>query len=108
MKGRALSYQCETAFQYLFGAIPRFYPHIIGINAIGHRLIRLIHFIRRMRKEHGIPVTFTIDAGPNIHMLYPKSAHVKIIELVQLEFSEYISQNRIIFDHIGLGPKRLI
>jgi len=70
--------------------------------------IRLIHFIRRMRKEYGIPVTFTIDAGPNIHMLYPKSAHVKIIELVQLEFSEYISQNRIIFDHIGLGPKRLI
>lgn len=70
--------------------------------------IRLIHFIRRMRKEHGIPVTFTIDAGPNIHMLYPKSAHVKIIELVQLEFPEYISQNRIIFDHIGLGPKRLI
>jgi diphosphomevalonate decarboxylase len=70
--------------------------------------IRLIHFIRRMRSEHGISVTFTIDAGPNIHMLYPKTSHTKIIELIQVEFPEYISENRVIFDNIGLGPKRLI
>ena len=35
--------------------------------------IRLVHFIRKLRSDHGLPVCFTIDAGPNIHMLYPLS-----------------------------------
>jgi diphosphomevalonate decarboxylase len=36
--------------------------------------VRMIQAIRQAREYQGIPVCFTIDAGPNIHLLYPLSA----------------------------------
>lgn len=31
--------------------------------------VRLIHLLRRWRDEDGVPVWFTLDAGPNLHVL---------------------------------------
>jgi len=66
--------------------------------------IRLVHFIRKLRSDHGLPVCFTIDAGPNIHMLYPLSKANEILDHMKLEFPEYFSEDRIIFDCVGEGP----
>jgi len=35
--------------------------------------LRIIKDIRDFRKQHHIPVCFTLDAGANIHVLYPDS-----------------------------------
>lgn len=35
--------------------------------------LKIIQSIKQFRKENNIPVTFTIDAGPNIHMLFDKN-----------------------------------
>ncbi len=34
--------------------------------------LKIIHNIRNIRKETGLPVCFTLDAGANVHILYPE------------------------------------
>lgn len=69
--------------------------------------IRLIHAIRQLRKNTGWPICFTIDAGPNIHLLFPKSIEEKINNWCLTEIPNYILENRIIKDHIGEGPVKV-
>jgi diphosphomevalonate decarboxylase len=35
--------------------------------------LKIIKAIQELREEHNIPVCFTLDAGANVHMLYPES-----------------------------------
>jgi len=41
--------------------------------------LKIIALIRDFRKQTAIPVCFTLDAGPNIHLLYreDQSAHAR-------------------------------
>lgn len=66
--------------------------------------LELILKIREWRKTKNIPVAFTIDAGPNIHLLYP--------EYVSHTVKEYLdktlwSGKKIIHDEMGQGPVKL-
>ncbi|NBC25114.1 MAG: diphosphomevalonate decarboxylase [Bacteroidetes bacterium] len=66
--------------------------------------IELIGIIRSWRENHDLPVCFTLDAGPNLHVLYPNS-HAKEIEKRLLEECRPICQDgQIIFDELGKGP----
>jgi diphosphomevalonate decarboxylase len=58
------------------------------------------------RKKTKIPVCFTLDAGPNVHVLYPYSEKNK----VELFLNNMIGNNvkEIIFDQIGDGPQKMI
>ena len=38
--------------------------------------VRLIHSLRAFREETGVPVYFTLDAGPNLHVLCSVHVHV--------------------------------
>ncbi len=69
--------------------------------------LRVINEIRTFRAEYGVPVYFTLDAGPNVHMLYPESFSEKVSELKE-SLRAYCIDNRIIEDQVGLGPKQLI
>lgn len=60
-------------------------------------------------KERGLLLTFTIDAGPNIHLLYPKSAELKVKSFIEEEIAPHSDMvKNIIFDEMGEGPKKLI
>lgn len=63
----------------------------------------LIEKIREFRNASGIPVCFTIDAGPNIHLLYPMENKKAVTEWLAKEFSQF----KVIHDHVGTGPKGL-
>lgn len=64
-----------------------------------------IEKIIEFRKETKIPVCFTLDAGPNVHVLYPGSEKNK----VELFLNNMIgnSVKEIIFDQIGDGPQKI-
>lgn len=62
----------------------------------------LIDKIRSFRAASNIPVCFTIDAGPNIHLLYP--ALYK--EQVRSWLSALLPEMKIIHDEVGQGPIR--
>ena len=63
----------------------------------------LIEKIRNFRNAKGIPVCFTIDAGPNIHLLYPAKYKKDVQDWMHYEFSRFT----IIHDEVGPGPQAI-
>jgi len=63
----------------------------------------LIEKIKEFRNVQKIPVCFTIDAGPNIHLLYPAVHKTTVQNWLESEFGRFT----IIHDEVGDGPVRL-
>ena len=57
------------------------------------------------RSEQDIPMYFTIDAGPNIHLIYPAAYKDTVHKFLDREVKE-LCEN-IIYDSIGMGYKIL-
>ena len=67
----------------------------------------MIREIRDYRKETGDPIYFTLDAGPNIHLLYPDEYKHSAERLINDHLKQYTSDGRVIKDKVGNGPQRL-
>ena len=65
--------------------------------------LMLIEKIKEFRSLQNIPVCFTIDAGPNIHLLYPAVHKPSVQKWLASEFSHF----KIIHDEVGDGPVRI-
>lgn len=70
--------------------------------------LEIINRIRRFREKAKIPVTFTIDAGPNIHLLYFQENELDVKAFIERELQQFCQNGRWIDDRIGKGPERLI
>ena len=69
--------------------------------------LNLINEIREFRQETKIPLCFTLDAGPNVHLLYPESEAEKVEDYIKNVLADYCDRDRWIADHVGEGPKKL-
>ncbi len=69
--------------------------------------LRIIEAVRNYRNETQIPLCFTLDAGPNVHLLYPESEAEKVEHFIKNDLVTYCNQSRWIADHVGDGPKKL-
>ena len=70
--------------------------------------LNLINKIREFREESKIPLCFTLDAGPNVHLLYPESEAEQVEDLIKNELVNYCAEGRCIADRVGDGPKKLL
>ena len=70
--------------------------------------LRIIEIIRQFREETKTPLCFTLDAGPNVHLLYPDSEAAKVEPFIQDVLTNYCDQGRWIADRVGDGPKKLL
>jgi diphosphomevalonate decarboxylase len=70
--------------------------------------LELIGRIRRFREKSQIPVCFTIDAGPNIHLLYFQENEPDVKAFIDRELLLFCENGKWIDDRIGTGPERLI
>ena len=70
--------------------------------------LELISRIRRFREKEKIPVCFTLDAGPNIHLLYFKKNEIEVKEFIKSELLAYCENQQWIDDCIGNGPERIL
>lgn len=70
--------------------------------------IVMIDKIRKFRKATGLPVCFTLDAGPNIHLLYPEKIAKEVQLFVQSELLSLCENGVIIEDEIGNGSEKCI
>lgn len=66
-----------------------------------------IEKIRRFRRETGIPVSFTLDAGPNIHLLYPDKHTEDVRRFIRSELSALCEKGLWIADRMGRGSQKL-
>lgn len=68
--------------------------------------LKVIEKIRSFRKEKNVPVYFTLDAGPNIHILYPEHVKDIITHFIHEELVYLCENSRVIHDYVGEGPKK--
>ena len=68
--------------------------------------LRIINTLYEFRRETDIPVCFTLDAGPNVHLLYPDQ-HAEMVErFIMDELEPYCHEGQWIPDQVGDGPSR--
>lgn len=68
--------------------------------------LSIIEEIWAFRKETQIPVCFTLDAGANVHLLYPSEHKIAVGELINNKLDQYCQNSHYICDQIGTGAKK--
>ena len=76
-----------------------------GYVLMKQETIEIIDLIRDFRKKLQIPVAFTLDAGPNVHLLYPLISREKVLNFINEELLHFCDNRQWIDDAMGKGPQ---
>ncbi|MBP1839239.1 diphosphomevalonate/mevalonate 3,5-bisphosphate decarboxylase family protein [Formosa algae] len=69
--------------------------------------LEVINKIWAFRKDTGLHIGFTLDAGANVHVLYPKAEANAILDFIKNELASHCQNGQYICDEIGFGAKAL-
>lgn len=78
-----------------------------GFILMKHGTLEIIKRIRDFRQDSGLFITFTLDAGPNVHLLYHEKDEEAIRDFVGDELKKFTENGKIIWDGIGDGPEKI-
>lgn len=67
--------------------------------------VDVIEKVMHFREQTHTPVCFTLDAGPNVHVIYPESYNNVMTHFINNELKPIVKG--IIFDKTGKGPEKL-
>jgi diphosphomevalonate decarboxylase len=65
--------------------------------------LEIINRIWEFREATGLPVCFTLDAGANVHVLYPSENKAKVFEFIKNELLAYCENEQYLCDRVGKG-----
>ncbi|MFV8368548.1 diphosphomevalonate/mevalonate 3,5-bisphosphate decarboxylase family protein [Flavobacterium sp. LB2R40] len=65
--------------------------------------LEIINAIWKFRNESKILVCFTLDAGANVHVLYPYNSKEKVLQFIKDELVGYCQNGQYLCDEIGNG-----
>ena len=68
--------------------------------------LAIIDKVRVFRRTHDIPVCFTLDAGANVHLLYPAEFTPQLRPWIHNELSQHCQGGQFIEDQVGQGVKK--
>ncbi|NNG10379.1 MAG: diphosphomevalonate decarboxylase [Arenibacter sp.] len=71
------------------------------------KTLEIIEKIWAFRVATNVPVCFTLDAGANVHVLYPEKASEKVLQFIKNELVAYCENGQYICDQIGNGSKKI-
>ncbi len=63
--------------------------------------MKIINAVRDYRAATNIPLCFTLDAGPNVHLLYSDSVADKVVDFIKKDLVGYCVDNKWIDDIVG-------
>tara|TARA_R110000868_G_scaffold115383_7_gene308103 strand:- start:9569 stop:10648 length:1080 start_codon:yes stop_codon:yes gene_type:complete len=69
--------------------------------------LEIINKIWAYREKTGSKICFTLDAGANVHVLYPEKECEQVCEFINKELVAYCQNGHYISDRIGFGAKLL-
>jgi len=69
--------------------------------------LAIIRKIQDIRRQTNLQVGFTIDAGPNIHVLYFEKDKNQVHQFIKNELLKFTKNGSWLDDQIGNGPKKL-
>ena len=67
--------------------------------------LAIIEKVRQFRADSKIPVYFTLDAGPNVHLLYPGAYVQDVRAFIDQELIEHCDAGYVQQDWVGEGPE---
>jgi diphosphomevalonate decarboxylase len=69
--------------------------------------LKVIEKVREYRKETKNPLYFTLDAGPNVHLLYPEDIISDVRGFIESELRPLCEGGYVIEDWVGDGPEEV-
>lgn len=69
--------------------------------------LAVINKVFQFRKETGLHLCFTLDAGANVHLLFPAKEEEKTLKFIESELKQYCQNGQYINDRTGSGAKKL-
>lgn len=79
-------------------------PYFILMKPNTLEIINKIWAFRELTKTH---VCFTLDAGANVHVLYPEAEKEIVYQFIKNELVAYCENGQYICDTIGYGAKKM-
>ena len=65
--------------------------------------LAIMECIWQYRRETQVPLCFTLDAGANVHVLYPNEYKEKVLQFIKNELVAYCENGQYICDQVGTG-----
>ena len=69
--------------------------------------LAIIQEVWKVRKISGMNMAVTLDAGANVHLLYPEEEQKQVRKFIEAELLKYCYNASCIHDHTGGGPEKL-
>lgn len=69
--------------------------------------LEIINEIWKFRETTQLPVCFTLDAGANVHVLYPEKHKTEVFDFIKNNLATYCQNNQFITDEMGFGAEQL-
>jgi diphosphomevalonate decarboxylase len=69
--------------------------------------VEAIKRVRNWRQESKLPLYFSLDAGPNLHLLYPDAIANEVKAFIESDLVSLCESGRIIADRVGKGAVKL-
>jgi len=67
--------------------------------------LEIINKIWAFRAQTGLHICFTLDAGANVHVLFPEAEAEQIQEFIKTELAVYCQNGHFIIDKLGQGAQ---
>lgn len=69
--------------------------------------LHIINKIWEFRNATNVPACFTLDAGANVHVLYPEQNKNEVLQFIENELATYCQNGQFIVDQMGTGSKQV-
>jgi diphosphomevalonate decarboxylase len=69
--------------------------------------LEMIKRVQAWRKETRNHLYFSLDAGPNLHLLYPDTIKEEVKAFIESDLLELCEQGHYLQDFVGQGATRL-
>lgn len=69
--------------------------------------LAVLQEVRAYRVRENIPVYFSLDAGPNVHLLYPEKFAEEVKNWIDAVLKYFCKDGEVIYDVVGEGPEEI-
>lgn len=69
--------------------------------------LAIMEKVRQYRADTQQPVYFTLDAGPNVHLLYPEEYVTDVRKFIDDHLAQHCEDRLVLNDWVGEGPEEL-
>lgn len=69
-------------------------------NLMEDNTLKIIELVKKFRHDSGTPLCFTLDAGPNVHLLYPDACEPEVKQFIKEELLQYCHEYKWIDDKV--------